>query len=91
MIPSSDYSKLQEIVNIAGQHPQMTVVLRGFASKVGNPQYNEKISFQRAASVKEWLLDNGLDLKNIITMHHGVDKSVDASRARRVEITFKVQ
>lgn len=91
MVPSSDYSKLQEIVNIAGQHPQMTVVLRGFASKVGNPQYNEKISFQRAASVKEWLLDNGINLKNIITMHHGVDKSVDASRARRVEITFKVQ
>ncbi len=90
-ISPSDFSKLQEIVNIAEKNPKVTVVLRGFASKAGNPRYNEKISFQRAASVKKWLLENGLNLKDIITMHHGVDKSVDASRARRVEITFRAQ
>lgn len=90
-IPSSDYSKLLEIVNMAKQHPQVPIVLRGFASKAGKPQYNEKISFQRAANVKEWLLDNGLHVKDIVTMSHGVDKSVDASQARRVEITFRAQ
>lgn len=90
-IPPSDYSKLEEIVRIAQNNPQATVVLRGFASKAGNPQYNEKISFQRAVAVKNWLLENGLPLKNILTMHHGIDNSVDAARARRVEISFRVQ
>lgn len=91
VVPSSDYSKLQDIVKIATEHPEASVVLRGFASKAGNPQYNNKLSFRRAASVKKWLLDNGLHLKDIITMNHGEDKSVDAAQARRVEITFKAK
>lgn len=90
-IPAASYQELQHVVSIMKNHPGATVVLRGYASPSGNPRYNDKISFQRATSVKNWLLDHGLRLADIITMHHGVDRSVDASRARRVEITFLVQ
>lgn len=90
-IPPSDFSRLKDIVRTALNNRGVTVVLRGFASKTGSPAYNERISYQRTASVRDWLLKNGLRPNDIITMHYGEDTSVDASRARRVEISFRVQ
>lgn len=87
-IPVNDYARLKEIANEMKDNPDFLVLLRGFASSVGNAAYNQKIAGQRAASVQKWLVQNGVAPDKIITQGQGADTSRQEDRARRVEITL---
>lgn len=90
-LSSNDKANLAQLAKIVQQNdPAVTVVIRGFASNSGSAQYNNKISFNRAEAVKKVLMQNGLSVKHILTMHHGIDNSSSAADARRVEVTLMV-
>lgn len=82
-------SQLAEMVKTNA--PRVTVVIRGFASRSGSAQYNNNLSFNRAEAVKEMLLNYGLNARDILTLHHGIDNSTSSEQARRVEINLLVQ
>jgi outer membrane protein OmpA-like peptidoglycan-associated protein len=65
---------------------QSLVVLKGFASKLGNAFYNNQLSYNRANAIKNILVANGVDPGKIIIMYHGADQTLKDSEARRVEI-----
>ncbi|HTO15275.1 MAG TPA: OmpA family protein [Edaphocola sp.] len=88
-IEAKDNTSITELANMVKDHtPNVTVVLRGFASNVGTAQYNNKISFNRAEAVRKALIKNGLKAKDIVVLNHGIDKDTDDAKARRVEITL---
>jgi len=91
-ISYADKAKLEEVVSIVKQYdPSVTIVVQGFASKLGSARHNSELSFNRAEAVKQFLLSRGLNAKNIITMYHGVDNSGSEANARRTELTLLVE
>lgn len=88
----ADKTKLEKVVSIVKQYdPRVTIVVQGFASKLGSARHNSQLSFNRAEAVKQYLLSRGLNAKNIITMYHGVDNGGSEANARRTELTLLVE
>ncbi|HRP89769.1 MAG TPA: OmpA family protein [Edaphocola sp.] len=86
-IDKKDYPELANIAKSV-KDSKKTVVLRAFASNTGSAIYNQKLSFNRANTVKKVLMQNGLKANQIIILNHGIDNSTDAVNARRVEISL---
>jgi outer membrane protein OmpA-like peptidoglycan-associated protein len=81
-----------EITSVINQNPNIDVYLEGFASKKGNPLYNEKLSLKRTKAVKEYLISKGVHPKRILSHYHGVDyNATDEKMARRVDLTFIIR
>ena len=67
----------------------------GYTDDIGTELYNDKLSMQRAESVADFLVDNGINSDIIITRGHGktnfvADNDTEEGRAknRRVEISL---
>ena len=72
------------------------VQITGFTDSTGTADYNQKLSEQRAATVKDFLVKNGIDPSKITILGKGAsdpvaDNSTKEGRAknRRVEIMVK--
>ena len=91
-IASINQSTLFEIISIINENTTVDVYLEGFASKKGNPKYNEKLSLERTEEVKEYLISKGVHPTRILSHYHGIDFSAkDEQSARRVDLTFIVR
>lgn len=70
---------VQEITNMVSflkKYPQTSVELQGYASKVGNTEYNMALSKQRANNVKDQLISSGIDSSRVTIVGFG-DTSVE--------------
>ena len=86
---SSSYStEVENAAKVLKQNPQLGVVLKGFASSVGNAKYNYDLSMRRNEAVKRLLIDYGVFPDQISSVFYGEDKSTTVSKARRVDIKF---
>lgn len=91
-ISNEDKATLKQLSALVKEHaPRVTVVIRGFASNTGSAKYNNELSFKRAEAVKQYLLQCGLNSRDILTMYHGIDDSGSEREGRRVEISLLVQ
>jgi outer membrane protein OmpA-like peptidoglycan-associated protein len=91
-----DQSKglLDEVVGIMKDHPEITKVeIQGHTDSQGSHGHNMKLSDARAASVRKYLEEHGVDGKRLTSKGYGPDKPIadngtDAGRAenRRVEV-----
>lgn len=79
---------IQDVTQVLIKYPEAKVVLEGWASPVGNSNYNKQLSMRRAESVEKALLNNGIDASRIITSFKGEDKSSSEERARRVDMAI---
>ena len=70
---------------------QLGVVLKGFASPVGNSKYNYDLSMRRNEAVKRMMIDYGVFPDQISSVFYGEDKTSSASNARRVDIKFIIK
>lgn len=88
----TDIDELSTAVEIVHKYsPRVTMVVRGFASNVGNAKYNNELSYKRAESVRQALLKKGLKAEDIMVLYHGVDSKASEAEGRRVELTLLVQ
>ena len=91
-IDSKQYSDIEVIISILNNNEKIDVYLKGFASKKGNPIYNENLSLQRTESIKKYLITKGIHPSRILTQYHGIDYSVyNEENARRVDITLIIR
>ncbi len=58
----------------------MRVTLSGYADRRGDSVYNQALSEQRVLSVKNYLLDKGVDSKQVLTNSYGESTPVDANQ-----------
>ena len=84
---------LEEVRKLAAAHPEMKLKIEGHTDNVGNAGANRKLSEERAAAVKSWLVGKGVKGQQLATAGLGDSKPVgdnttDAGRAqnRRVEL-----
>jgi len=68
-----------EVVAKMKQYPEVEVVLvSGHADRIGKEGYNQKLSERRAAAVKDYLVNQGIEAKRIETAAKGESEPVVA-------------
>jgi OOP family OmpA-OmpF porin len=82
-----------ELVSELKEDPSLTVLVEGHTDSVGGDAYNQKLSERRAASVKSYLVSQGISASRIETKGYGetqpiADNETAAGRAknRRVDV-----
>ncbi|MDD2476243.1 MAG: OmpA family protein [Dysgonamonadaceae bacterium] len=84
-------AEVENVAIILKKNPQLSVVLNGFASSVGNAKYNYDLSMRRNEAVKRMLIDYGVFPDQISSVFYGEDKTSSPSEARRVDIKFIIK
>ena len=82
----SSTSAIGMLVNYIKQNPEATVTLVGYIDKSGSVEYNQKLSLQRAESVKQIMVEVGVDSDRIITQGGGIEEEDNSYLSRRVKI-----
>ena len=81
-----DPTTIDEMVTMLKTHPELSILLEGYASEVGSVAYNNVLSMQRAVNVAQILKDKGISSERILTAFKGIDPQVTPAEARRVEL-----
>jgi len=84
---------LAKVSGILEAYPSLKLQVEGYTDSVGSDEYNEKLSENRADSVKDFLVSQGVKMDNISAAGYGksdpvADNSTAAGRAqnRRVQL-----
>ncbi|NOZ35473.1 MAG: OmpA family protein [Chlorobi bacterium] len=92
----SSYTELNQLFELLTINPQMKVEISAHTDDVGSKAYNLKLSDRRAASVKEYLTDNGIPDEQIIAKGYGESKpaylpvNTEENRARNRRVELKI-
>lgn len=81
-----DPTTVDEMVRMLKAHPELSILLEGYASAVGSAEYNNVLSMERAVSVSKILISQGINSERILTAFKGVDLQAPPAQARRVEL-----
>jgi outer membrane protein OmpA-like peptidoglycan-associated protein len=92
--PSSAKS-LDAAVQVLKDNPEIRIKISGHTDNKGTREHNVDLSTRRAASVKKYLVEHGIDESRIQTEGFGPDKPVDtndtsAGRANNRRIEFEI-
>ena len=94
LIPVS-YIDLDRVLDFLIAHPQVSVTLTGHTDDVGNVEYNDALSKNRAKSAAAYLISKGISEERISTFGYGEQRPLISERTeearqvnRRVEIRF---
>ena len=91
----TEYSqkKLDELVTILKEYPTLKANIEGHCDSRGSEAYNQKLSEDRAASVRSYLIDHGISANRLTSAGYGELRPVDTNDTpegrlhnRRVEI-----
>ncbi|GAA0854577.1 sortase-associated OmpA-like protein PdsO [Aliiglaciecola litoralis] len=74
--------QLDLVANGLKNNPQWVVTLSGYADSRGDDAYNQVLSQQRALNVKEYLVAQGVNSKQVLTSSYGETQPVSAQQNR---------
>ena len=81
-----DPTIVDEMVAMLQAHPELSILLEGYASAVGSASYNNVLSMERAVVVAQILNGKGISNERILTAFKGIDSQATPVQARRVEL-----
>ena len=81
-----DPTIVNEMVAMLQAHPELSILLEGYASAVGSASYNNVLSMERAVAVAQILNGKGISNERILTAFKGIDSQATPAQARRVEL-----
>lgn len=94
-LKSESFPELDRVVKMMNQNPTMTIEIGGHTDNVGTEADNQRLSENRAAAVRTYLVNHGIDVNRVTSKGYGESSPVDnnendAGRAmnRRVEFTI---
>ena len=86
---------LSDIIKILKEYPTSKFTVEGHTDSVGSEKLNQRLSDSRANSVKEYLIENGIDAFRLSALGYGESKPIDSNKTRagrannrRVEINL---
>lgn len=89
-------STMEKLANFLAEYPEKTILIEGHTDSVGSEAFNQDLSERRAMSVKDALLQAGVEASRIDTVGLGestpvADNDTSAGRLknRRVEIVIR--
>lgn len=76
-------------------HPNIDIEIAGHTDNIGSDSYNARLSKNRAASVYDYLIDNGVDANMISYRGYGSSSPIasnenDCGRAKNRRIELKI-
>ena len=88
-------SQLQIALGALRDNPDIRVEIGGHTDNQGGRSYNRDLSRRRAESVRDWLIQNGIDGSRMTTRGYGFDQPVESNdteegRAQNRRIEFNV-
>ncbi len=90
------FKSLKDVAQIMQDNPSYKINVDGHTDNTGSNELNQKLSESRANSVKQYLVDNGVNESKIVATGYGEDKPIEdnktsAGRAknRRVEMRLR--
>ena len=86
-----DPTIIDEMVTMLQAHPELSILLEGYASAVGSAAYNNVLSMERAVSVAQILNAKGIGNERILTAFKGIDPQATPAQARRVELRVVIR
>lgn len=91
--PSGEY--LDELSEALAENEHLRIRLTGHTDNIGSPKFNQRLSLFRANTIKEYLVQKGVDPERVETEGKGLteplnENKTDEERARnrRVELTI---
>jgi outer membrane protein OmpA-like peptidoglycan-associated protein len=85
--------KLARVSGILLAHPTLRIQVEGHTDSVGGDEYNQRLSEQRAGSVRDYLVQNGISINNVSALGFGKTRPVASNETsagrqqnRRVEL-----
>jgi outer membrane protein OmpA-like peptidoglycan-associated protein len=94
LLPNA-YVQLDRIIKTMNRHPDYKWEIAGYTDNIGSDKYNIKLSKQRGQAVEDYLVDRGVDKKNLKIVGYGkthpiaTNTTVEGrSMDRRVEINL---
>ncbi|MCA9494542.1 MAG: OmpA family protein, partial [Myxococcales bacterium] len=96
-IKSASNGLLDEVVTVLRDYPEIRVLrIDGHTDSRGSDSYNLELSKQRAASVRQWLIDHGIEADRLTSEGFGETRPLDDrnvaeawAKNRRVEMTIE--
>ena len=73
---TESYAELDRLVNLMNENPDIKVELRAHADNVGSAAYNLKLTSRRAASVVQYLVENGISEQRLKSVGFGSSKPI---------------
>jgi len=70
-LQTKSFKGLNDVVKIMQENQGMTLQIDGHTDNVGTDEYNQKLSDDRAASVRNYIISKGIDASRISSAGHG--------------------
>ncbi len=95
-IQVESYDLLNRLVAISENCPDAKITIAGHTDSVGDAEKNQQLSQQRAESVREYLIKNGLPKELLTAVGHGETRPIASndtatSRAKNRRIEFLIE
>jgi OmpA-OmpF porin, OOP family len=93
---NTSFKSLDDVVRILNEDPNLKLSIEGHTDNVGKDDYNHKLSHDRAASVKNYLVSKGIDESRLTSIGFGetqpiADNKTAAGRAKNRRVVMKVE
>jgi outer membrane protein OmpA-like peptidoglycan-associated protein len=94
ILPAS-YKSLDSLVNILNGYPDIRILIKGFTDNFGTPEYNLRLSEQRALSVMNYLIQKGIKQERLSYQGYGekfpiATNETDKGRLQNRRVEFEV-
>jgi OmpA-OmpF porin, OOP family len=89
------YNKLDRLITILNNHPEIKLIIEGHTDSTGNAQANKKLSQDRVSSVKEYLVSQGIPRDRLTPIGYGEEKplydnATEEGRRKNRRVYFQV-
>jgi OOP family OmpA-OmpF porin len=95
ILPAS-HELLDQVVEVLKKHTEIELVeVQGHTDNTGRAAKNKRLSQARAASVKKYLVDKGIDAKRLLAKGYGqskplVDNDTDENKQKNRRVEFHI-
>jgi outer membrane protein OmpA-like peptidoglycan-associated protein len=79
--PSSN-ARLEQMVAIMNEYPDYSLSIAGHTDNVGNDDYNLRLSYERAAAARKYMLDKGIPAERIEARGYGETKPIADNKTK---------
>ncbi len=94
-LQKESFAELNRILPFFKQYPNLKIELAGHTDNVGSDEYNQKLSQERANSVRDYLLSHGVPESSITAQGYGESEPVatnetDEGRQENRRVEFRI-
>lgn len=88
-------TELEKIITVMIEHPDTKWLIEGHTDNKGSYSFNKKLSYERASSVANYLINNGIDSDRFVVIGVGpddpaADNSNESGRAMNRRVTINL-